>query len=203
MNEDIITPWLLQPSPIWMALASGFVPGLIAASKGHAITRWYFYGFAFTLIAWPLLGFPTIHALLIHRRDIPKRFPQQQRRSDALALIADRSVRSYPSWIADLKRKSPSGIDRRRYAYQLIGPGEALELVREPAHQSNDHAVAYRHRGVHLGYVPRKERWIAEALDDGLCLTAVAEKVKVGWLSQRAKFVGTRIVILNDARRTQ
>jgi hypothetical protein len=47
-----------------------------------------------------------------------------------------------------------------------IGPGEALELVREPANRSNDHAVAYCHRGVHLDYVPKRQRWIPEALDD-------------------------------------
>jgi len=36
--------------------------------------------------------------------------------------VAD-SVRSYPSWIAELTRKSPDGIDRRRYAYEHVGPG--------------------------------------------------------------------------------
>jgi hypothetical protein len=203
MNGDIIVPWLLQPSPIWVALAGGFVPGLIAAFKRRAMTRWYLYGFVCTLVAWPLLGVPTIHALLVRRHDIPK-VPARQRRADALALIAESSVRSYPSWIADLRRKSPTGIDRRHYAYEHIGPGEALELVREPANRSNDHAVAYRHRGVHLGYVPQRQRWIAEALDDGLCLTAVAEKVQIGWISRRrAKFVGTRIVVLNDGRSTR
>jgi hypothetical protein len=59
--------------------------------------------------------------------------------------------------------------------------------------------VAYCHRGVHLGYVPKGQRWIAEALDDGLRLTAIAEEVKTGWIfRRRAKFVGTRIVILNE-----
>ena len=66
----------------------------------------------------------------------PHRIPgqnEQRRRADALALVAEGSVRSYPSWIAELKRKSPaSSIDRRRYAYEHIRPGEALELVREP-----------------------------------------------------------------------
>ena len=155
MNEDTVVPWLLQPQAIWMALAGGFVPGLIAAFKRRAMTRWYLYGFVCTLVAWPLLGVPTIHALLVRRHDIPK-VHARQRRADALALIADSSVRSYPSWIADLRRKSPTGIDRRHYAYEHIGPGEALELVREPANRSNDHAAAYRHRGVHLGYVPQR-----------------------------------------------
>jgi hypothetical protein len=199
MNGDMSVPWLLQLSPIWIALAGGLVPALIAAFKRRAMTRWYLYGFACTLVAWPLLALPTIHALLVWRHDIPKLSPQRQRRADALALIAESSVRSYPSWIADLRRKSPAGINRRHYAYKHIGPGEALELVREPANRSNDHAVAYCHRGVHLGYVPKGQRWIAEALDDGLRLTAIAEEVKIGWIfRRRAKFVGTRIVILNE-----
>jgi hypothetical protein len=126
---------------------------------------------------------------------------QRQRRADALALLAESSVRSYPSWIADLKRKSPAGIDRRKYAYEHVAPGEALELVREPANQNDDYAVAYYHRGVHLGYVPKRHRWIAEALDDGLRLAVIAEKVKTGWIfRRRAKFVGTRIVVLYDGR---
>ena len=127
---------------------------------------------------------------------------QRQRRADALALITESNVRSYPSWIADLKRKSPaSSIDRRRYAYEHIRPGEALELVREPANENDGHAVAYHHRGVHLGYVPRRHRWIAQALDDGLRLAAIADRVKIGGIfRRRAKFVGTRIIVLYDGR---
>ena len=105
MNGDIGVPWLL--SPIWMALAGGFVPVLIAAFKRRGMTRWYLYGFACTLVAWPLLALPTIHALLVWRHDIPKLSPQRQRRADALALIAESSVRSYPSWIADQGANRP------------------------------------------------------------------------------------------------
>jgi hypothetical protein len=135
----------------------------------------------------------------------PHRIPgqiEQRRRADALALITESSVRSYPSWIAELRRKSPAGsIDRRRYAYEHIRPGEALELIREPADQNDRHAVAYHHRGVHPGYVPGRHRWIAKALDDGLRLAAIADRVKIGGIfRRRAKFVGTRIVILYDGR---
>lgn len=202
MNVDTVVPWLVQPAQIWTALAGGFVPGLLAAFKRRPMIRWYLYGFVCTLVAWPLLGLPTIHVLLVRRRDVPKPSPQQRRRADALDLLAESSVRSYPSWIADLTRKSPEGIDRRRYAYEYIGPGEALELVREFADRSNGHAVAYCHRGVRVGYVPKRQRWIAEALDDGLCLAAVAMDVKTGWIApRRVKFVGTRIVVLNDGRK--
>ena len=75
----------------------------------------------------------------------------------------------------ELSHNSPAGIDRRRYAYGHLGAREALELVRERTDSKSDHAVSYYHRAVHLGYVPKKHHWIAEALDDGLRLTAVVE----------------------------
>jgi hypothetical protein len=127
---------------------------------------------------------------------------EQRRRADALSLLAESSVRSYPSWIAELKRKSLAGnVDRRRYAYEHIRPGEALELVRGPADENDRHAVAYHRRGVLLGYVPKRHRWIVKALDDGLRLTAIAERIKIGGIfRRRAKFVGTRIVVLDDRR---
>jgi HIRAN domain len=137
----------------------------------------------------------------VGRNDEGTQHQQRQRRADALALLTESSVRSYPSWIAELRGKSPTGIDRRHYAYEHIRPGEALELVRETANQDKNHAVAYHHRGVHLGYVPRRHRWIANALDDGLRLAAIVETVKIAWIFRhRAKFVGTRIVVLYDGR---
>ena len=127
---------------------------------------------------------------------------ERQRRADALALLAESSVRSYPSWIAELKRKLIAGsLDRRRYVYEHIRPGETLELVRGPVEEDHRHAVAYHHRGVLLGYVPKRHRWIAKALDDGLRLTAIAERIKIGGIfRRRAKFVGTRIIMLDDRR---
>jgi len=132
---------------------------------------------------------------------VSEQISRQRRRADALALLAEDSVRSYPSWIAELRHKSPAGIDRRRYAYEHLGAGEALELVRERTDSKSDHAVSYYHRAVHLGYVPKQHHWIAEALDDGLRLMVIVENVKPGWvLSRRAKFVGTRIIVLYDGR---
>jgi hypothetical protein len=200
MDGEISASWPLQLSSIWLALAGGFVPALIVAFKRRKVTSWYLYGFACTLVAWPLLALPTIDALLIGRNKRSKRGAQRQRRADALALLAESGVRSYPSWVADLRRKSTAMIDRRRYAYEHIGRGDALELVREPANRNNDHAVAYRHRGVHLGYVPKRQPWIADALDDGLSLAAIVEQIKIGGIfRRRAKFVGTRIIVLNGS----
>jgi hypothetical protein len=44
--------------------------------------------------------------------------------ASALALLKEESVRSYPSWIAELKGKSPAGMELRRYAYEHLEPGE-------------------------------------------------------------------------------
>jgi hypothetical protein len=123
----------------------------------------------------------------------------QRRRADALALIAEESVRSYPSWIAELSRPSPDGIDRCRYAYEHLGAGEALAFVREHTDSRSDRAVSYHHRAVHLGYVPKRDHWIAEALDDGLRLAVIVEKVRFGWfVRRRAKSVSTRVIVLYD-----
>ncbi len=199
MNETIPIQWLLQNWPIWMALILGFLPSLIAGAKRRSKTRWYFYGLLCALVAWPLVILPTIHALLLRRREIEQIDPQR-RRADAIALIAEESVRSYPSWISELKRKLPNGIDCRGYAYKHLGPGEALELVRGSDQSNSDHAVSYYHRAVHLGYVPKQHRWIGEALDDGLSLAVIVENVKRGWIFRRATFVGTRIIVLSDTR---
>ena len=197
MNAATIIEWLLQP--IGVALVIGFVPALIARFKRRPMTPWYLYGFLCALLAWPAVALPAIHALLVHGK--PEQFSQKRRRANALALLREESVRSYPSWIAELQRKSPTGIKVRRYAYEHLGPGEALDLVRERPEPGDEHAVSYRHRDVHLGYAPTRHRWIADAIDDGRRLLAIVEIVKTGWIfRQRARFVGTRIVVLHDGR---
>ena len=135
------------------------------------------------------------------RRNGTSEHSSRRRRADALALIAEESVRSYPSWITELDREPSNGIDRRRYAYEHLGPGEALALVREHTDSKSDHAVAYYHRTVHLGYVPKRHHWIAAALDDGLRLAVIVKKIKLRWFARRrAKFVETRIIVLYDGR---
>jgi HIRAN domain-containing protein len=198
MNEDVVIPWLLYRPPIWTALLAALAPAAIATFKRRSTIRWYLYGLACTLVAWPLVALPTIHALLIRSRTVSPEVRQRRRRADTLALLAESSVQSYPSWIAELRRKSPDGTDRRRYAYEKIAPGESIELVREGAGQGDGHAVAFRHRGVHLGYIPKRHRWVAPALDDGRRLLAIVDKVKVGGIwRRRAKFVGVRIMVLD------
>jgi hypothetical protein len=200
MNEDVIIPWLLQRSTLWTALLAGLAPAVVANFKRRSMMPWYLYGFACTLVALPLITLPTIHAFLLRPRTLSPEARRKQRRADALALLAESSVRSYPTWIAELRRKSPEGVDRRGYVYKEIGPGESIELVRELADQRDKHAVAFRHRGVHLGYVPKRHDWVAPAIDDGRRLVAIVDKVKVGGIfRRRAKFVRIRIAVL-DAR---
>ena len=165
------------------------------------MTIWYLYGFVCALLAWPAVALPAIHALIVRPHGKPKQISQQRRRANAVALLKEESVRSYPSWIAELRGKSPVGIERCRYAYAHLGPGEALALVRERAEPGDKHAVSYRHRDVHLGYVPKRHRWIAEAIDDGLRLLAIVETVKTSWIfRRRATFVGTRNIVINESR---
>jgi hypothetical protein len=201
MNEAIVIQWLQQNWPIWIAFILGLIPALIAEVKGRPKTLWYVYGVACALIFWPLVTLPVLHVIFVQRRNGRSQVGRQQRRKDALALLGEESVRSYPSWISELSRKSPDGVDRRRYAYEHLAAGEALELIRGSTNPSSDHAVSYYHRAVHLGFVPKQHRWIAEALDDGLRLAVIVDNVSLGWIfRRRAKFVGTRIIILYDGR---
>jgi len=197
MNDDIIVQLLQQLSPL-TALVAGFAPAVIARLQGRPVIRWYLYGFVCALVAWPLVALPTAHVLLVRPRAASPDQVRKQRRAQAMALFAEGSVRSYPSWIAGFRRKSPAGVDRRRYAYEHLGPGEALELVREAANQRDDRTVIYYHRGMHLGYVPKRHRWVADAIDDGHRLVAIVDKVKIGiFLRRRATSVSTRIAILD------
>ena len=92
----------------------------------------------------------------------------------------------------------PRELIRRRYVYKEIGPGDSIELIRELADHRDKHAVAFRHRGVHIGYVPRRHQWVAHAIDDGRRLVAIVDKVRVGGIfRRRAKYVRVRIAVLN------
>jgi hypothetical protein len=201
MDQTVIVEWLPQFQRIGVALIIGFVPALIARLKRRPMTPWYLYGVVCALLAWPAVALPMVHALLVRPHGKPEQISQRRRRASALALLKEESVRSYPSWIAELRGKSSTGVELRRYAYEHLGPGEALVLARERAEPGDKHAVSYWHRDIRLGYVPAQHRWIAEAIDDGLSLLAIIGTVKAGWIfRRRARFVGTRIIVLSDRR---
>ena len=105
MNEEVVIQWLRGN---WLAFILAFIPPLIAEMKGRRRTRWYLYGLACTLLAWPLLSLPTTHVLLLRRRNgMSEQLSLKRRRADALALLGEDSVRSYPSWIAELAVNRP------------------------------------------------------------------------------------------------
>jgi hypothetical protein len=189
MNEATMFEWLLKLQPIGVALVLGFAPALIARCKRRRMTPWYLYGLVCALVAWPAVALPAIHALLVRPYARPERISRQRRRASALALLKEESVRSHPSWITELRGKSPAGMDLRRYAYEHLEPGEALVLFRERAEPSDKPAVSYRHRDVHLGYAPRQHRWIADAIDDGLRLFAIVESVSASRICRRPRGV--------------
>jgi hypothetical protein len=201
MREQIASwsrPELLS---LAMLLFLGTVPAAIVYSRGQRLVIWWLYGVAATLFAWPLVIVPTVHALLTRRRlqFLSEEDRARQRRACGLALIKEPSVRTYPSCIKELRRLSPAGVDRRRYVYGFIRPGDALELVRESDAPRKPFATAYYHRGIHLGYVPRRHSWVAKALDDGLRLAVIVEEVRMSWFHRRrARSVRTRVVILYD-----
>jgi hypothetical protein len=200
--RDQITSWL-PPELLLLAMVLflGTVPAAVAYARGQRLVIWWIYGVAAALFAWPLVVVPTVHALLTrpHLRFMSKEDRERQRRACGLALINEPSVRTYPSCIKELRRLSPAGVDRRRYVYAFIRSGDALELVRETDSPQKLHATAYYHRGVHLGYVPRRQSWVAEALDDGLRLAVIVEKVRMSWFRRRrARSVQTRVVMVYD-----
>jgi hypothetical protein len=203
MTEDVISPWLSYGAAWWIALPVALIPAAIAGFKRRPVLHWYVYGLVAALVFWPLIALTTLHALVAAaRRDplhpAPPEVRERERRQASLALLAEASVPSWPSWIEGLRRKSPDGTDRRRYAYEKIAPGESIELVREGAAQHDSHAVAFRHHGVLLGYVPRRHAWVARAIDDGRRLFAIVDRVKIGGvMRRRAKHVHVRIVALD------
>ena len=130
MHEELIAPWLMQYPGIWTALLTGLAPAMIAGFRRRSVMRWYVYGFTCSLVALPLVTLPTVHVFFLRSRSVSPELLQRRRRADALALLEESSVRSYPTWIADLKRKSPDGVDRRRYVYEKIRPGDSIEFIR-------------------------------------------------------------------------
>ncbi len=107
-------------------------------------------------------------------------------------------MRSYPSWIAGLRYRGPDGTNRGRYCAHKLTLGTQLDLSPEPNNPHDDHAVAVKHRGHHLGYIPARHAWIGEALiDENAVLNCNVDKIEtVGWLFRRASFVGLRVAII-------
>jgi hypothetical protein len=108
------------------------------------------------------------------------------------------AARSYPSWIAGLTYRAANGLDRARFCWQKLKPGDVLDLVREPENEHDEKAVAVMLGGAHLGYVPERHHWVARALDDGQTLRCTVENMSPrGVFVRRAKHVGLQIAVLD------
>jgi hypothetical protein len=114
-------------------------------------------------------------------------------------------VRSYPSWIAGLRYRGPGGINRASYCAHNLKVGTRLDLRPEPDNRHDDHAVAVKHEGHHLGYIPARHAWIGEALiDDDAVLECDVDKIEtIGWLFRRASFVGLRVTVMNERQQAR
>ena len=79
-------------------------------------------------------------------------------------------------------------------------PGDRLSLIREPENTYDQNAVAVKHDGHHLGYVPARHHWVAEAIDEEhkLLSCGVTRIEEEGWFFRRASFVGIQISINDD-----
>lgn len=110
-----------------------------------------------------------------------------------------KTTRTYPSWIAGLRYRGPDGTNRGRYCVRHLELGTPLDLVPEPNNPHGDHAVAVKHHGHHLGYIPARHSWIGEAIvDESEILNCNVDRIEtVGWLFPRASFVGLRVVVIN------
>jgi hypothetical protein len=76
--------------------------------------------------------------------------------------------RVYPSQVNGLHHPTPdTGTSRLDYAARALRPGDALQLVAEPDNPYDPDAVAIRHAGFHLGYVPARHDWVKRSLDEG------------------------------------
>lgn len=113
--------------------------------------------------------------------------------------------RSYPTWIAGLRYRGPDGTNRGRYCVRNLSPGTELDLFPEPSNPHDDHAVAVKHLGHHLGYIPARHAWIAEALiDENETFACNVDKIKtIGWLFPQASFVGLRVAVIEDRQATK
>jgi hypothetical protein len=107
-------------------------------------------------------------------------------------------MRSYPCWIAGLRYRAQDGTDRGRYCRNLK-VGSRLQLVPEPTNRYSDKAVAIVHQDRHLGYIPDRHDWIADAIAESKQLSCDIDRIEIkGLLFRRASFVGLRITVESD-----
>ncbi|WP_210261283.1 HIRAN domain-containing protein [Enterovirga aerilata] len=81
--------------------------------------------------------------------------------------------------------------------------GDRLTLVPEPDNEHDEDAVAYRHGGFHLGFVPSRHDWVARSLAEGDTIVAEVTNVEIertGWLGlgREVRSIHVRLTITSD-----
>ena len=104
------------------------------------------------------------------------------------------------SWIAGLRYRGPDGTKRGKYCLGLR-EGDRLDLVPEPENRHDQNAVAIKHNGCHLGYVPSRQQWVWETISKGHRLSCAVTRLETeGWLFRRVSFVGVRITVESEGK---
>jgi hypothetical protein len=93
------------------------------------------------------------------------------------ALVRSRARRAYPCAIAGLAHAGADGRPRADLV-RALPVGAVLRLLAEPGNPHDPDAVGVWRDGAHLGYVPMRHGWVAEALDEGDDLAAVLSRVE-------------------------
>jgi hypothetical protein len=124
---------------------------------------------------------------LFDRMASPEQISQQRRRASALALLKEEIVRSCPSWIAELRRKSPAGIERSAvFELEACDAKGRLavpsDLVHGPAKMGGGRAPCFRAEAPLLlvGDEGRRRVVLAPMQRYGLPIAQVEEDDKVG-----------------------
>jgi hypothetical protein len=107
--------------------------------------------------------------------------------------------RSYTSFIAGLRHRAPDGTHRQRYCARQLKRGVTVELTPEPDNPSNAAAIAVKHAGRHLGYIPKRHDWVAASLAAGDTVACSVDEIEyVGWPFKRAGRVVLRVDIARE-----
>lgn len=93
------------------------------------------------------------------------------------AIVRAKGNRAYPCAIAGLGHPGADG-RLRGQVVATLPVGAVLRLRPEPDNPADPDAVGVWRGETHLGYVPRRAAWVAEAIDEGDNLAAVLARVE-------------------------
>ena len=108
--------------------------------------------------------------------------------------------RTYPSAVVGLRRRTWFR-SRARYVAKQVEVGDPVTLRREPRNRHDANAVAVRHHGFKVGYIPSGS-WVSGSMDQGEKHQArvAAIETQGWWLWKRAVGLTIDISILSDGQ---